>query len=209
MSSIGNNDLVDTDDSDEVLQNTLRTPESSRFQHGKKLSRTLTNRHERSTVTPLRELDNERSDTKLEKQKKSYISGKKRRTRDGDEDMVKEVVKKHIISRAKFLEGEGLEPTVVQIRMEKEGGYPPIGKNHDYPDFVNPKGLYSTILEQMNLTHKPIEKKVAFWLTWRKTVGNCIKAHRNSVTSRMKHAILKGKFCYNKSVSFELTTNTK
>ena len=42
--------------------------------------------------------------------------------------------------------------------MEKEGGYPPIGKNHDYPDFVNPKGLYSTILEQMNLTHKPTEK---------------------------------------------------
>ena len=42
--------------------------------------------------------------------------------------------------------------------MEKEGGYPPIGKNHDYPDFVNLKGLYSTILEQMNLTHKPTEK---------------------------------------------------
>ena len=43
-----------------------------------------------------------------------------------------------------------------------EGGYPPIGKNHDYPDFVNPKGSYSTILEQMNLKHKPIKRKMFF-----------------------------------------------
>ena len=31
-----------------------------------------------------------------------------------------------------------------------------------------------------------------------------IKAHRNSVTSKMKDAILKGKFCYNGSVSFQI-----
>ena len=204
MSSRDNNGLVDTDDSDEGLQTTLRTPERPQLQRGNNLSRTLTNRHERNTVTPLRIRDEGRSDTELEKQKNAYISGKKRKAHDGEEDTVKEVVKKHIISRAKFLEGEGLEPTVVRIQMEKEGGYPPIGKNHDYPDFVNPKGLYSTILEQMNLTHKPIERKVAFWMTWRKTVGNCIKAHRNSVTSKMKDAILKGKFCYNESVSFQI-----
>ena len=34
--------------------------------------------------------------------------------------------------------------------MKKEGVYPPLGKNHDYPDFVNPKGLYSTILKKKN-----------------------------------------------------------
>ncbi len=93
MYSNGNNDLVDTYDSGEFLQNTLCTPESSRFQYGKKLSRTFTNRHERSNVTPLRKTDKERSDTELEKQKNVYISGKKRRTRDREEDMVKEVGK--------------------------------------------------------------------------------------------------------------------
>ena len=76
--------------------------------------------------------------------------------------------------------------------MENEGGYPPIGKNHDYPDFVNPKGLYSTILEKMNIMHKTIEIKVAFWLTWRNTAGYRIKSHINTVSSRMKNAILKG-----------------
>ena len=93
--------------------------------------------------------------------------------------------------------------------MEKEGTYPPIGKNHDYPDFMNPKGLYNTILEQMNLTHESIDIKLAFWLTWRKTVGNCIEANSNSVTLKMKDAILKGNFCYNKSASFQIRTNTK
>ena len=51
MSSRDNNDLVDTDDSDEGLQTTLRTPERAQLQHGNNLSRTLTNRHERNIVT--------------------------------------------------------------------------------------------------------------------------------------------------------------
>ena len=65
----GNNDLLDTDDSDEGLQTDLCTPERSRLQHGNYLSRTLTNRHERNTVTPLRMRDEGRSDAELEKQK--------------------------------------------------------------------------------------------------------------------------------------------
>ena len=70
MSSRGNDDLVDTDDSDEGLQSNLRTPERLRLPNGNNLPRTLSNRHERNTTTPLRITDEGRSDTKLEKQKK-------------------------------------------------------------------------------------------------------------------------------------------
>ena len=69
MSSRDNNGIVDTDDSDEGLQTALRTPERSQLQHGNNLSRKLTNRHERNTVTLLRIRDEGRSDTELEKQK--------------------------------------------------------------------------------------------------------------------------------------------
>ena len=79
MSSRDSNGLVDTDDSDEILQTALRTPERAQLQHGLNRSRTLTNRHERNTVTPLRIRDEGRSDTELEKQKHAYISGKKRK----------------------------------------------------------------------------------------------------------------------------------
>ena len=69
MSSRDNDGLVDTDDSNEDLQTTLCTPERAQLQRGNNLSRTLTNRHERNTVTPLRISDEGRSDTELVKQK--------------------------------------------------------------------------------------------------------------------------------------------
>ena len=69
MSSRGNDGLVNTDNTDEILQTNLHTPERLRLQHGNNLPRTLTNRHERNTVTLLRITDKGRSDTKLEKQK--------------------------------------------------------------------------------------------------------------------------------------------
>ena len=113
MSSRGNDGLVNTDNTDEILQTNLHTPERLRLQHGNNLPRTLTNRYAKKTVTPLRITDKGRSDTKLEKKMHTSVARRE----------------KHTI---------------------------------------------------------------------------CIKAHRNSVTSKMKHVILKGKFCYNKSVSFQI-----
>ena len=69
MSSRGNDGLVDTDDTDEILQDSLRTPERLRLQHGNNLPRTLTNIHERNTVTLLRITDKGRRESDLEKQK--------------------------------------------------------------------------------------------------------------------------------------------
>ena len=63
MSIRGNDGLVDTDDTDEILQTYLRTPERLRLQHRNNLPRTLTNRHKRNTVTPLMITDKGRSDT--------------------------------------------------------------------------------------------------------------------------------------------------
>ena len=60
------------DDYDEGLQTDLRTPERSQLQHGSYSSRTLTNRHKRNIVTPLRITDKERSESDLEKQKRVY-----------------------------------------------------------------------------------------------------------------------------------------
>ena len=105
----------------------------------------------------------------------AYMNAKGRNIKSGDEDKVKDVVKKHIISRAKFVQGEGLEPNIVRIQMEREKGRPLIGLHHNFPDLVNPKGMYRTILEQMQLSGASIEEKVAFWVTWRKTIGNYIK----------------------------------
>ena len=47
MSSRGNDGLVDTDNTDEILQTNLHTPERLRLQHGNNLPRTLINRHEK------------------------------------------------------------------------------------------------------------------------------------------------------------------
>ena len=47
MSSRGNDGLVNTDNTDEILQTNLHTPERLRLQHGNNLPRTLTNRHEK------------------------------------------------------------------------------------------------------------------------------------------------------------------
>ena len=69
MSLRGNNDLVDTDDSDEGLQTNLHNPKRSWLWHGNNLSRTLTNRHERNTVTLMRIADKVINESKLEKQK--------------------------------------------------------------------------------------------------------------------------------------------
>ena len=69
MSIRGNDGLVDTDDTDEILQDKLRTPERLQLQHGNNLPITWTNWHERNTVTPLKLTEKGRSDTKLEKQK--------------------------------------------------------------------------------------------------------------------------------------------
>ena len=68
----GNNGLGDTDDSDGGLQTALRTLERSWLQHGNNLPRTLTNMHERNTVTPLRITDKGRSESYFEK--KTLIS---------------------------------------------------------------------------------------------------------------------------------------
>ena len=126
----------------------------------------------------------------------AYMNAKGRTIKSGDEDKVKDCVKKHIISRAKFLQGEGLEPNIVRIQMERERGRPLIGLHHNFPDLVNPKGMYRTILDEMKILKKDIEKRVQFWVTWRKTIANCIKVHRNAVTSKMKNAILKGTLRY-------------
>ena len=47
MSSRGNDGLVNTDNTDEILQTNLHTPERLRLQHGSNLPRTLPNRHEK------------------------------------------------------------------------------------------------------------------------------------------------------------------
>ena len=47
MSLRGNDGLVNTDNTDEILQTNLHTPERLRLQHGNNLPRTLTNRHEK------------------------------------------------------------------------------------------------------------------------------------------------------------------
>ena len=91
MSLRGNNDFVNTDASDESLQTNFCAPERSWLQHGNNMSRTLTNRQEINTVTLSRITDKGRSESKLEKQKSVYISGKKRKVHDGEEDKVKEV----------------------------------------------------------------------------------------------------------------------
>ena len=84
MASKGNDDLVDTDDDDNGWQTGIRTPQRSQLQHGNHISRTLTNRHERNTITPLRITNYGRSESTLEKQKEAYSSGKKRETHDGE-----------------------------------------------------------------------------------------------------------------------------
>ena len=71
MYSRGNNDLVDTDDSDEGLETNLHTPERSWLQYGNNMSRALTNRYDRNTVTLLKITDKGRSKSKLEKQNMS------------------------------------------------------------------------------------------------------------------------------------------
>ena len=63
---------MDTDDSGEVLQTYLRTPERSRLQHGNNMSRALTHRHARNTFTLLRIVDQGRSESNLAKQNCVY-----------------------------------------------------------------------------------------------------------------------------------------
>ena len=72
MSLRGNNDLVDTDDSDEGLQTNIHTTERPQLKHGNNMSRTLTNRHKRNTVTLTRITNKGRSESKLEKLKCVY-----------------------------------------------------------------------------------------------------------------------------------------
>ena len=91
--------------------------------------------------------------------------------------------------------GEGLQPGIIRMHSPRGNGVPPIGQTHDFPDFTSgTRGISQVVLENMLLQDKPVEKKVAFWLTWSKTIGNCIKAHRNTVSSNMKNAIIKGKW---------------
>ena len=64
--------------------------------------------------------------------------------------------------KAKLLDVERLEPSIVQIRFKREGGVPSIGKIHEYPDLTAQKGMYHTILEQIQFHNHSIEKKVKF-----------------------------------------------
>ena len=147
---------------------------------------------ERNRVTVVVARNNSVGEDLKRRQKEAYVSGKRRKIFVGEENQIKDCVRKHIISKAKFLDGEGLEPSILRIRFEREGGVPPIGETHDYPDLTAKKGMYHTILEQLQLHNRSIEKKVAFWMTWSKTIGNYFKQHRNAVTSKMKSAIIKG-----------------
>ena len=184
------NELENTDSEEE--EDAYNTPKRAKF-----IRSSLTkNSKDQRAIMEYIEIVN-RDATEDEKQLLAYTSGKRRKEISDEENAVKDVVKKHIISRATFLEGEGLEPNIVRIQMKRRGrGHPLIGENHDFPDLVNPKGIYRTILKHMKLSGAPIEKKVMFWVTWRKTIGNCIKVHRNAVTSKMKNAILKGMLRY-------------
>ena len=91
------------------------------------------------------------------------------------------------------MDGEGLQPGIMKMRCQKGLGVPPIGETHDYPDFTSrTRGISQVVLEIMEYDDRPVEKKVAFWLTWSGTVGNCIRAHRNTVSTNMKSSIIKG-----------------
>ena len=91
------------------------------------------------------------------------------------------------------MDGEGLQPGVIKMKCQKGLGVPPIGETHDYADFTSQtRGISHVVLENMQYGDRPVEKKVAFWLTWSGTVGNCIRAHRNTVSTNMKSSIIKG-----------------
>ena len=146
-------------------------------------------------VSPPRNLQRRQHerDIEREKQENAYLIGKKRKINSGDEDKIKSIVKKYVLPKAKFMDGEGLQPGIIKMKCQRGLGVPPIGETHDYADFTSQtRGISHVVLENMQYGDRPVEKKVAFWLTWSGTVGNCIRAHRNTVSTNMKSSIIKG-----------------
>ena len=179
--------------SDEEEENQFETPNRPPTKWSRaELTGTQFSKDQRTIVQYAGGYKNNQEETDEDKQIYAYMTGKGKNFKIKDEEKVKDCMKKHIISRAKFLEGEGLEPNIVRIKMEREKGRPLIGLHHNFPDLVNPTGMYRTILHEMGVLKDHIEKRVQFWVTYRKTIGNCIKLHRNAVSSKMKNAILKG-----------------
>ena len=183
----------DNDDEHNEMQNQTRETLHRKSHHKdrdrQRESSALVVTPPRNNITR-RELESNRE---REKQTNAYLIGKKRKINDGDEDKIKSIVKKYVLPKAKFMDGEGLQPGVIKLKYQRGMGVPPIGETHDYPDFTSRKrGISQVVLENMEYDDRRVEKKVEFWLTWRGTVGNCIRQHRNTVSTSMKTSIIKG-----------------
>ena len=114
--------------------------------------------------------------------------------REGDRDdgkiaQLRNVVRKAVCPRLKFIPGEGFSATARKLEAEILGSF-------ECPDLTKRKGYHYTILKMVGQYNpdKQLEDRVIYWKTYRDDVRKVILQERSSKTQAIKDCIIKGMF---------------
>ncbi len=108
---------------------------------------------------------------------------------DGKIAQLRNVVRKAVCPRLKFIPGEGFSATARKLEAEIFGSF-------ECPDLTKRKGYHYTILKMVGQYNpdKRLEDRVIYWKTYRDDVRKVILQERSSKTQAIKDCIIKGMF---------------